>query len=527
MVLPSRLKPKSLPAHLPRLALALVLATHAMWSADYIRRTSRIENGERIFFLWDDAMVAMRYARNLAHGYGLVWNAGERVQGFSSLGQTLFMVAIHLLPVATGKLALLLQLVGELMLLGTLALTARIARMITRDPWLGAAGAAAVALYSPLSIWGLQGSELAALALLTVAGLAMATRRACEGTPWPRALLPTMAAGLLLRLDFAITFVPFAVWAWQEGSSGRKALRLGLTTFAAIGCALILFGWLYYGDPLPNTYYLKATGCPRSLMLPYGARQLRNLVDWKTALVLLAAFVGWMGTPRRLWIVGLGIPMMLAAYHVWTGGDWLPDYVSRFLVPGIPLLVVGSVRGIRRFVHAIGPSVTTTQRGVTRVATACAALVGGFAFHPDVAEHEWLGRADKTMLIDYNRINYGKGIWLRAHTAPSTVVAFHWAGMPAYWSERPGVDVLGKADRHIAKLSVNRFIPGHSKWDWLYVLEERRPDIILETSRGLGDMPRFRELYREAVADGTSIFVRRGSESLVHGAGLPRASVAR
>ena len=36
------------------------------------------------WWLDDDAMIpSMRYARNLAQGTGVVWNAGERVEGYT------------------------------------------------------------------------------------------------------------------------------------------------------------------------------------------------------------------------------------------------------------------------------------------------------------------------------------------------------------------------------------------------------------------------------------------------------------
>ena len=42
------------------------------------------------WFLSDDAFILLRYGRNLARGYGLVWNVGEAaVEGFTSLLQVL------------------------------------------------------------------------------------------------------------------------------------------------------------------------------------------------------------------------------------------------------------------------------------------------------------------------------------------------------------------------------------------------------------------------------------------------------
>jgi hypothetical protein len=57
-----------------------------IWSAGFIYRSSFMAlDGARYFSLFDDAMISMRYAWNLSHGNGLVWNAGERVQGYTNL----------------------------------------------------------------------------------------------------------------------------------------------------------------------------------------------------------------------------------------------------------------------------------------------------------------------------------------------------------------------------------------------------------------------------------------------------------
>ena len=44
---------------------SVALATHLAW-------------------VCDDAFISFRYAANLAHGRGLVWNPGERVEGYTN-----------------------------------------------------------------------------------------------------------------------------------------------------------------------------------------------------------------------------------------------------------------------------------------------------------------------------------------------------------------------------------------------------------------------------------------------------------
>src|SRR5262245_24335722 len=79
--------------------LAAVLCAELAWGGLYISRTSFDHDGERVFCLWDDAMISMQYARNLADGWGLVWNpGGERVFGITNPGVTLVMAGLQLLP---------------------------------------------------------------------------------------------------------------------------------------------------------------------------------------------------------------------------------------------------------------------------------------------------------------------------------------------------------------------------------------------------------------------------------------------
>ena len=58
-------------------------------------------------WLCDDSFISIRYAENLADGLGLVYNAGERVEGYTNLLWTLLLAAAAWAgasPVSTAKL---------------------------------------------------------------------------------------------------------------------------------------------------------------------------------------------------------------------------------------------------------------------------------------------------------------------------------------------------------------------------------------------------------------------------------------
>ena len=85
-------------------AFWLIAGAAALWYAAFIGRTTFVIGGTRYFCLFDDAMISMRYARNLVHGLGLVYNPGDRpVEGITNPLWTLIMAAAHLVRLCSCK----------------------------------------------------------------------------------------------------------------------------------------------------------------------------------------------------------------------------------------------------------------------------------------------------------------------------------------------------------------------------------------------------------------------------------------
>jgi hypothetical protein len=92
------------------LSYAAGLALLALMLPVALNGKSDTLDGVRYWWLADDAMISMRYGRNLAEGLGLVWNAGERVEGYTNLLWTLFMALVHLTPLPDSKTSLVVLL---------------------------------------------------------------------------------------------------------------------------------------------------------------------------------------------------------------------------------------------------------------------------------------------------------------------------------------------------------------------------------------------------------------------------------
>ena len=74
----------------------MLLADAAFYGVFIARCAFRVQ-GQLTFSLFDDAMISMTYARNLAAGNGLVWMAGEpAVEGYTNFLWTVVMALPHL-----------------------------------------------------------------------------------------------------------------------------------------------------------------------------------------------------------------------------------------------------------------------------------------------------------------------------------------------------------------------------------------------------------------------------------------------
>ena len=494
---------------LSRGLLLLLLAAYCAWSLLYIQRTSFEVGGERVYTLWDDAMISMRYARNLADGRSFTWNGdAERVQGFTNPAPTLAMALLHLAPLSPTRVSGVFQLAMLGMLLACIALVHRLAGLcFGADTPVPIAASLLVAACGPLAVWGLQGSDVAPQTLVLLAALAAIVARDVREEAWPRRAFYLLAAGIWIRPDTTV-YLLAALAAALAMAPNRLACALhGLAGAAVAWGALVALGLGYYGEALPNTWYLKATGSPRALVWASGFDQLLFLLRALWPVVAACALGGLLLLRRERWFWLLACVLgATVAYHVQVGGDWLPEQGSRYLVPLFPLVALLYAGVAWRTAVWLSTRVPPV---VGAVAFAIALLVGLWRISPPAPRSEWLSASAPTLMRDYNERLYRYGTYFRDHSDADTVIALHWAGLTAYFADRPAVDMLGRSDRHIAHLEVQGFAPGHSKWDWDYLVYERRPDVILGADRGLESHPGFLASYQPARAERVLTFFLR------------------
>lgn len=295
-------------------------------------------------WLCDDSFISIRYAQNLANGIGLVYNAGEYVEGYTNFLWTLMLAASAALgasPVDTAKYLGILFYAALVIVLVTGS--RRLARR-NGTPFLPLAASLAL-ISSDFHVWATGGLETMMFTYLATHAL-LCTR---SPTPDPsRALLSgVLFAALVMTRPDGLLFAAAGVASYwvPHGrlSPGQRARHMALVAapVAAVIAIAIPAKLAYYGEILPTAFYSKSVLRPYFEQgLVYAGLYLAK--NW----YLPAALIGLSLARRRLGrqasdpgtadVFFFGATAALfAGYIVEVGGDFM---FARRLLPIAPLL---------------------------------------------------------------------------------------------------------------------------------------------------------------------------------------------
>lgn len=452
-------------------------------------------------FYHDDAYIVLRYARHLLDGKGLVWNPGERVEGYSCF---LWLMFVSLLGACSFDLVTASRVAG--MLFGILALLLPFIST-NRNTILCSL---LLATNSCFALWALGGLETLMFTFFAFAGVLLFF----QARPIPRNLFYTgllFCLASMTRLEglllFAITFFFCFFKNRRQLLSGLRQALFLLAGFLILFTPYFLWRFWYFGYVFPCTYYVKG-GAANSIKLLFGSRYLAHFVllyGFPLGMLLLVKdFKGFVRSNLYL----ISILVCYAAYIVSMGGDHMPGF--RFMVPLLPVLylLVAQSAMYMRF-----------QRDFTR-RLICTCLVGlnflisyGLIIKTPgdfqkVKEHSYMYKY--SIAVPDAAAYYGRyaGMYMRQNWPANSLIACNTAGSTPYYSELAAIDMLGLNDYRIARRPVSyridiklqqlltasgrneirkkvfeqynpwQLMPGHGKGDGAYVLS-RKPDYII------------------------------------------------
>jgi len=419
-------------------------------------------------FIQDDAFISLRYAQNLVAGHGLVWNAGEFVEGYSNFLWTVAMAVPFLLgwdPV------LFSQLAGLVLLALTLVVVAAVARQLFDSQRVALLAVALLGTNYSFSSYATGGLETQLVALLWIAATALAvpphrpTRLAGLGA--------LAAAALLTRLDAAVWLVGLMLLPLLTLARERRVRELALVLGPPAVVLACWFGWrlAYYGELLPNTYYVKMASETSTLRgLYYVGAFLASYLLLPLAAVY-AVFA--IRAPSRLWLLNLPLALWLL-YLIRIGGDFME---FRFIVPMLPSFFIAMAWTVERL----------APRRVWQLGLVGLVLVGSlghallFDRSPLKRGLESIPRLDE--FVTEPVVGWGAiGHLLAEVFEPDdgVVIAVSPAGAIPYYSRLEAIDMLGLNDRWVARHGlVLGDRPGHQRIATLAYLKERGANLVI------------------------------------------------
>jgi hypothetical protein len=412
-------------------------------------------------FLPDDSYITYRYALNLLHGQGLVFNPGEYVQSTTTPLYTLLLAAAGLiwpdLPVTSHILSLPALFAGALLLYLLLAEHGKMT-----------AGLLLAALYilNPFTAAVYSSESILHVALIFAALYAYDHDR----LGWTAA---AAAGAVLTRGDGALVAIALgAHWLLTRRTDWRR-LIVPAAVYVAISAPWYLFAWAYYGSPAPATMSAKiAQGA-----LPNAPLYGPGLGFWWMAYAQ-HSLLYWLIPPLALLGLLLTLPRggdrwawpMLIWVALYTGGYTLLQVTryQNYYTPIAPALLLLAMLGA----HWLGVALTHATpawraagagRGAALTATALGVAIGagfwatGSNLFPSLPQ----ARA-----VIYQQI----GEWLRAATPAGASVGMYEVGTVGYYAQRRIIDFYGLIQPEVAQhLADPTWAPQHYQPDYIVI----------------------------------------------------------
>ena len=290
-------------------------------------------------WLGDDAYITFRVVWNFLHGYGPVFNPGERVQAFT---HPLWMLVLSGAHAVTREFFFTALAVSYAFGLASLIVLARRTGSLAG----GAAGCLWLLSSKAFVDYTSSGLEypLSYFLLVCFYGRFYGRRHTTPDVRDLRVFGVLAGLAFVNRMDSVLLYVAPLLWLAAGARRTRSQLGALIAGFAVPAAAWLLFATVYYGFPLPNTYYAKvATGIPAALLHRQGLAYLLNsfshdpLTLGTIGLAVVLAVTG--SSAAR---AATASALLYVLYTISVGGDFMSGrfFAMPFLVAVITILAM-------------------------------------------------------------------------------------------------------------------------------------------------------------------------------------------
>ncbi len=437
-------------------------------------------------FTQDDAFISYRYVKNFVDGQGLVFNPGERVEGytnflwiillsiFGKFGLDIIVIS-KILGVASGCTSLfLLYKISVLVLQPENRLT-----NLRQGCFFAVFPSLLLACNSAFAYWSISGLETVFffLSILLTIYFYFVSQRL---------MVLSAALGTLIRPEGALVFVIIILHKLFVRKDKLKGCLLSTVGYIALLLPFLVFKIVYYGDILPNSFYAK-TGFSSQHMqsgLEYFWLFLKHYGLWGALYLLPVLFYKSLDQKQELFLLFI---YLYTLYVIVIGGDVL--MVHRFFLPVLPFLYLFFVLAAGKVFSGIKKRSLGIMVSVLLILCVSAATL--------LVPKKWIKgvRGREESLVEKMRF---WGETLSGFYGSNFVVAASTIGALSYYVDAKVIDMLGLTDRYISRHPET--IPGmvsswkERKFNTRYLLS-LDPDFILFSTERKPSAPAERALF--------------------------------
>jgi hypothetical protein len=296
-------------------------------------------------WICDDSFISIRYADNLVNGLGLVYNAGEYVEGFTNLLWTLMLAGASRVGISPVSASQYLGIVFYgLLVLSLAGWTWRRSR--ARKRLFMPLAAALVLISNDYHVWASGGLETMLFTYLAVQAFILLRTSGAS-------FRSHIAAGcffslLVLTRPDGLLFAGLGILSCAIPASrypGRIRFYNAICVLSPIAVtmtALIAFKLSYYGELFPTAFYSK------SVLDPYFSKGFFFLYlyikkNWIIAVTIVVLTATWAMRAQRppedkeKWnnIIFVSVAFLFLTYIASVGGDFM---FARRILPAIPFV---------------------------------------------------------------------------------------------------------------------------------------------------------------------------------------------
>jgi len=420
-----------------------------------------------IDFIQDDSFISYRYAKNFINGHGLVFNPGEKVEGYTNF---LWIMLLSLFGRVGLDMVIVSRVLGVLFGALSLVMVYTISSLfLSKKNWIFVFSATfLLALNSALAYWSISGMETSLFLMLTLSTVYFYLRG-------NRMVVPFSVLGTLTRPEGALVFAIILVHKFFLKKDSLKDCFSYVSGFIFLLAPFLVFKIFYYGEVLPNTFYAK-TG--------FGWEYAKSGVDyfwlflkhyglWGFLYLLPIWFYKSWGEKFKFLVL---FTYVYTLYIILIGGDGLKAH--RFFLPVIPWLYLSLMIGLEKLTRGL------KRQKISLVVSGLCVTFMTVLFFVFPRNYIWDAKMAGNGLVMKMRFwaetlsqRYGSNFTIAASTI----------GALSYYTDARVIDMIGLTDKYIPRHPEQ--IPGivsswrERKFNTQYLLSQDPDFILFSTGR--------------------------------------------